>query len=116
MPLIAENFIDELVSVPMAWGTLEIYLNCVNYTLHPLLTNFPHIIDDDLFFLDIAFVKLSNPPASQQQNQQLTQHQFQDTALGRYIVELEADPEKKRIYEHLRHFLVRLRVSILISC
>ncbi|KAM7536316.1 hypothetical protein Aperf_G00000086071 [Anoplocephala perfoliata] len=28
MPLIAENFIDELASVPMAWGTLEIYLNC----------------------------------------------------------------------------------------
>ncbi|KAM7536835.1 hypothetical protein Aperf_G00000086263 [Anoplocephala perfoliata] len=107
MPLIAENFIDELVSVPIAWGTLEIYLNCVNYALHPLLTNFSHIMDDDLFFLDIAFVKLSssNSSASQQQNQQSTQHQFQDTALGRYIIELEADPEKSSIYEHLRHFL-----------
>ncbi|KAM7536602.1 hypothetical protein Aperf_G00000086028 [Anoplocephala perfoliata] len=97
MPLIAENFIDELVSVPMAWGTLGICLNCVNYTLNPLLTNLSRIMDDGLFFFDIAFVKLSssNPSASQQQNQQSTHHQFRDTALGCYIIELEADPGKK---------------------
>nr|CDS33038.1 negative elongation factor D [Hymenolepis microstoma] len=107
MPLIADNFIDELVSVPMAWGTLEIYLSCVNYTLRPLLDNFPQIMDDDLFFLSMAFMKVpsTNSSSSQQQSQPSTQHGFQETALGRYIIEMQADPEKKKIYEHLNHFL-----------
>ncbi|VDL11789.1 unnamed protein product [Hymenolepis diminuta] len=107
MPLIADNFIDELVSVPMAWGTLEIYLNCVNYTLRPLLDNFPQIMDDDLFFLDMVFMKVQSTSSSspQQQSQPSTQHGFQETALGRYIVEMQADPGKKKIYEHLKHFL-----------
>ncbi|KAM7536289.1 hypothetical protein Aperf_G00000086059 [Anoplocephala perfoliata] len=44
----------------------------------------------------MASLKLSssNSSASQQQNQQSTHHQFQDTALGCYIIELEADTEK----------------------
>ncbi|VDN44236.1 unnamed protein product, partial [Dibothriocephalus latus] len=50
MPCIAvnENLIGELISVPLAWNTLEIFLKCATYTLQPLLMA-GEIIDDDYF-------------------------------------------------------------------
>ncbi|BHF76236.1 hypothetical protein SprV_0501933400 [Sparganum proliferum] len=58
MPCIAvnENLIGELISVPLAWNTLEIFLKCATYTLQPLLMA-GEIIDDDYFLHDVAFLQ-----------------------------------------------------------
>ncbi|VDL85862.1 unnamed protein product [Schistocephalus solidus] len=58
MPCIAvnENLIGELISVPLAWNTLEIFLKCASYTLQPLLMA-GEIIDDDYFLHDVAFLQ-----------------------------------------------------------
>ncbi|VDK33425.1 unnamed protein product [Taenia asiatica] len=105
MPCIAvkEELIGELISVPLAWNTLEIFLKCVAYILHPLLSANTELVDDDLFLHDIAFLKSASMSSTHQQPQQ-QQHQ-QDTVFNHYLLDVEADPDKKRIYQILRHFL-----------
>lgn len=58
MPCIAvkEDLIGELISVPLAWNTLEIFLKCVNYLLTPLLMT-GHMIDEDMFLHNVAFLQ-----------------------------------------------------------
>ncbi len=105
MPCIAvkEELISELVSVPLAWNTLEIFLKCVAHMLQPLLTADAELIDDDLFLHDIAFLK-PVPKASVQTSMQAQTQQ--ETVLDPARLESETDENKKRIYQILRHFLV----------
>ncbi|VDD74086.1 unnamed protein product [Mesocestoides corti] len=109
MPCIAvkDELIGELISVPLAWNTLEIFLKCVAYILHPLLTADADLIDDDLFLHDIAFLKpvvKSSIQPTVQSLQQQQQYQL-DTIVNSDRVDSEVDPNKKRIYQILRHFL-----------
>ncbi|VEL17003.1 unnamed protein product [Protopolystoma xenopodis] len=56
MPCIAvkENLIGELISVPLAWNTLEIFLKCVAYVLYPLLSA-GELLGDGIFTHSVAF-------------------------------------------------------------
>ncbi|VDM33130.1 unnamed protein product [Hydatigera taeniaeformis] len=101
MPCIAvkEELIGELISVPLAWNTLEIFLKCVAYILHPLLSANAELMDDDLFLRDIAFLQSPSMSSAHQPPQQ------QDTVLSHCLLDVEVDPDKKRIYQILRHFL-----------
>lgn len=58
MPCIGvkESLIGELISVPMAWNTLEIFLKCVIYVLQPLLIS-GKTIKDQTFASSISFLQ-----------------------------------------------------------
>lgn len=108
MPCIAvkEELISELVSVPLAWSTLDIFLKCVIHMLRPLLTEDTELITDDLYLHDIAFLQpVSNPSAAVTTNKS-SHLENRETVLDPTRVESETDPNKKRIYQILRNFLV----------
>ncbi|KAH8866047.1 Negative elongation factor D [Schistosoma japonicum] len=58
MPCIAvkESLIGELVSVPLAWNTLGIFLKCVIYVLQPLLAA-GDAVKDQTFMYSVAFLQ-----------------------------------------------------------
>lgn len=58
MPCIAvkDELIGELISVPLAWNTLEIFLKCVTYVLQPLLASGESVYDG-LLMHSIAFLQ-----------------------------------------------------------
>ncbi|VDP81775.1 unnamed protein product [Schistosoma mattheei] len=65
MPCIAvkESLIGELVSVPLAWNTLGIFLKCVIYVLQPLLAA-GDTVKDQTFMYSIAFLQPKRNNAS----------------------------------------------------
>ncbi|CAH8448645.1 unnamed protein product [Heterobilharzia americana] len=58
MPCIAvkESLIGELISVPLAWNTLGIFLKCVIYVLQPLLAA-GDTVKDQTFMYSVAFLQ-----------------------------------------------------------
>ncbi|THD18989.1 Negative elongation factor D [Fasciola hepatica] len=58
MPCIAvkDSLIGELISVPLAWNTLEIFLKCVAYVLNPLLAA-GETVKDGLLTHSVAFLQ-----------------------------------------------------------
>ncbi|KER33110.1 hypothetical protein T265_12692 [Opisthorchis viverrini] len=66
MPCIAvkENLIGELISVPLAWNTLEIFLKCVAYVLQPLLAA-GEAVNDGLLMHSIAFLQPKRPSSTE---------------------------------------------------
>ncbi|KAF6768129.1 hypothetical protein AHF37_10850, partial [Paragonimus kellicotti] len=58
MPCIAvkDDLIGELISVPLAWNTLEIFLKCVAYVLQPLLAA-GETVHDGLLMHSVAFLQ-----------------------------------------------------------
>lgn len=109
MPCIAvkDELIDELISVPLSWNTLEIFLKCVRRILQPLLLSAnAELMEDDLFLHDIAFLEPIPVSSGHQQQTPSQQQQQQDSVFNHYLTDLETDPNKREIYQIFRRFLV----------
>ncbi|KAA0196502.1 Negative elongation factor D [Fasciolopsis buskii] len=66
MPCIAvkDSLIGELISVPLAWNTLEIFLKCVAHVLNPLLAA-GETVKDGLLTHSVAFLQPRKPNCSE---------------------------------------------------
>ncbi|KAA3681941.1 negative elongation factor C/D [Paragonimus westermani] len=70
MPCIAvkDDLIGELISVPLAWNTLEIFLKCVAHVLQPLLAA-GETVHDGLLMHSVAFLQPMRSTATESSGQ-----------------------------------------------